>query len=231
MKFTKILALLLALVCCFTALVACDGEDKEDEKGGLDETPDTAYEYFLYASDYMATHTHKMTTVTTSSTDGADDIVSETVNYVDGTNYYIPGDVETTFYDGVIYVSSSSGKRKMSFAGTDLGAALGDANDYVNSMAGSMSDDDFTMTKNDDGTIKLEFSISMAYVGTIDYVWILDNDYRLVSQTLRMTQSYAGYTISTVDVCTYEYSDQYKVTMPADADEYETVDDIYDLYG
>jgi hypothetical protein len=227
MKFTKILALTLALACALTLLVSCDLAALE-ELINSGKTPETPMEYYEYANAYRATHPYKETSVTTTTLNGEiyGDANSVSVTYMDGINYYMEEDgMKITFCDGIYYVETASDKKKMDMDGY-LGSLKEDDFGDVESW---LSEDSLKLTKNPDGTAILEFAQNIPGVGTYNYVITLDSENRIVKQVLTNEMTMMNYEMITRIESTIEYGDQYKVTPPEDADSYRTVDSIYDI--
>ena len=226
MKITKLISCLLALVCAASIMVACDIE------GLGNKEPETPAEYYTYACDYMLSHPYKQTTVTTVTMDNydMDETSSTSVTYMDGNNYYqSESGMTTTFYDGTMYVDYLGRKRKAEIDLEELGESFGLSEDYFGMAKDSITDESIKLTENADGTKTLEFEITLPVVGATKYVMTLDASNRVVCYTLTMSMSVMGYTYVTVEECTIEYGEQYKVTPPEDADEYELVDSYMDL--
>ena len=231
MKFSKIIVLILALACVVSVLASCDLGDITDKFDG-GKSPETPKEYYEYAYNYMMTHAYKQTTVTTTKVNG-EGTSSTSVSNMEGANYYIEdGGMKSLYYDGIIYVESAAGKKKMEINFLEMGESIGITSDYLNGINGSITDDQITFIKNEDGTKTLEFSWEFPTLGDCDYVFYLDADNRIVKYTMeyevKMLEDYA---ISCFYETTLEYGDQYKVNPPADPDSYETVDSYYDLVG
>ena len=229
MKLSKIIVLILAIACAVTMLSSCDMEDIENLFNG-EKSPETPREYYEYAYDYMMTHAYKQTVVSTVKMN--DEIYSgdSEVSYMDGANY-CTGDngINFIYYDGTIYADRPDGKRKMDIDFEAEGESLGLTKDYFNSVDDSLTDESIKLTKNDDGTATLEFSVTVPYVGECDFVVTLDKDNRIVKYVMTNDMTVMGYHATTIDEVTIEYGDQYKVTPPEDPDSYETVDSYYDL--
>ena len=233
MKLTKIIALLLALVCCFASLVSC--EDTDDEEVG------EAKSLVQTAMDYMNSHPYKVTGVVISEMDGYEQS-STSIEYHDGLNYSISDDgsgMSIIYHDGVAYVISTAGKKKMTIDLNDLSSILGDGySDAVGGMTDSlvtmydnMSNDDFKLEKNDDGTSTVTLAINVPYLGEVDYVITLDKDGRIVRIAFSYETTVMNYTVTATCEETFEYSDDFKINPPADADEYELATDYFDLIG
>ncbi len=230
MKLSKILALILALACFVSILASCDMEG-EGNNNTFDpsKTPETPKEYYDYAYNYMMSHPYKQTTVSSATFEG-ETSTDTSVCHMDGINYYLVEDGMTAiFYDSTIYVQSAAGKKKMDIDLEAAGEDFGFTDDYFAQVGNSLTDDNIKLTKNADGTTTLEFSINLIALGLTDYVMTLDKDNRVVRYVISNEMTVMGYTGTTVDDSTVEYGDQYKVSPPADADDYEVVDSYYDL--
>lgn len=226
MKLSKIFALALALTCLISMLVSCDLEGIGDMLNG-GKTPETPKEYFEYSYDYMQSHPYKQTTVTTIVMNGVS-TTDESVSNMDGPNYYLENDgMISILYDNTLYVQTATEKKKMDM--TALGDEYAMVEDYIGQVNDSLADADITLTKNDDGTTTLEFSISIDYAGRYDYVVTLDNNNRAVEYLITNEMNVMNYSMNTTYEITIEYGEQYKVLPPEDPDSYKTVDSVYDL--
>ena len=228
MKLSKIIALILALVCMVSVLASCHLLDLE---GANDKAPETPKEYYEYALAYMQEHAYKQTTVSEGT------ILDETYSHVsvchmDGANYYIPDEdgVTSTYYDGTLYVQTWNAKRKTEVDVYAIGESYGYNEDYFTTINDYLTDDNITLIKNDDGTTTLKFSVTLPVIGDYDYVMTLDKDYLLVEYVMINEVTLMGTTTTLTDTTTIEYGDQYKVNPPADPDSYEVVDSYYDLF-
>lgn len=228
MKLSKILALILALVCMVSVLASCDLLDLE---GANDKAPETPKEYYEYALAYMQEHAYKQTTVSEGT------VIDETINsvsvcYMDGANYYIPDEdgVTSTYYNGTLYVQTANAKRKTEIDLKSFAESYGITEDYLTTISDTITDDSITLTKNDDGTTTLVFTADMPIVGSYDYAMTLDKDCRLIKYEMTNSLTIMGYTTTVTNTNTIEYGDQYKVSPPADPDSYEVVDSYYDLF-
>lgn len=232
MKLSKIIALILAIVCCVSLLASCDIDGEGNGDGSSfdpSKMPKTPKEHYEYAVNYMMSNAYKQTIVTSSEFDG-ETYSDESLSYMDGTNYINFEDNATyTYFDGTIYADSPNGKKKMEIDMDEFAESLGVSTDYLNEMSAMLTDDNIKMTKNADGTTTLEFSIELPVLGPTDYVMTLDKNARLVKYTVTSTMTIAGFTTTTVDDITVEYGDQYKVYPPADADAYVVVNSYEDL--
>lgn len=226
---SRIIAIILAIVCMASVFSSCDFAMNDVLSGK--RTPETPREYYEYAFNYMQTHAYKQTTTTTSTMNGetyTDD--SASVSHMDGTNYCsTESGMAVTYYDGTIYVETATGKRKMKIDIWSMGESYGFTKDYWSSVDEMITDDDIKLTKNDDGTATLEFSVTMLDFGDYDYVVTLDKDNRIVEYIISTEMTVMDYTVSSIDKIVVEYGDQYKVSKPEDADSYEVVNSYYDL--
>ena len=229
MKLSKIITLILALVCMASLLASCGLVDLENSG----KKPVTALEHYEYALNYSQSHPYKQTTVTETMLNG-EPYTNTSVCNMDGDNYYMNEDgMTTTYYNGTVYVQSAVGKRKMVIDMKDfiynLGESAGIAEDYWETLGGTLTDENMTLTKNDDGTSTLKFCITLPYVGTYDCVMTLDKDCRLTKYVMTQETTFMNTTAKVTDTTTYEYGDQYKVSPPADPDSYEVVTSYMDL--
>ena len=228
MKHLKIIAIILAIVCAASLLVSCDLESLEGIING-EKAPETPKEYFEYSHEYMQSHPYKQTTVTTSVMNGISS-TNESISHMDGDNYYMEDDgMISTYYNGTLYVESVMGKKKMNMS--IWGDEYAMVENYLSNVSDSLKNEDITLTKNADGTTTLEFSISIDYAGVYDYVVTLDKENRVVAYFMTNELSVMGYTVNTTYESTIEYGEQYKVSLPEDADSYKEVNSIYDLVG
>ena len=227
MKLAKLIALIIAVVCLVACFSACG-----DVVPSV-ELPQNADEYYQYAMTYTATHPYKMHTKSTTSmgSDLIEDIIDENDTYMDGSNMRGEmtvegyGDFMITYYNGTIYYKTPFGNKKMAGASQEDLSALYDG---IQTLSDSMMEGvEMTLTKNDDGTAKLEFSTN--FLGEGHHVMEFDKDCRLIKQTSVMDITAVGMTATTHREITLEYGDQYKVSAPDDADAYVTVDSMTDL--
>ena len=231
MKFSKIIVLILALACVVSVLASCDLGDITDKFDG-GKSPETPKEYYEYAYNYMMTHAYKQTTVTTTKVNG-EGTSSTSVSNMEGANYYIEdGGMKSLYYDGIIYVESAAGKKKMEINFLEMGESIGITENYLTGLNDTLTNDNITLTANEDGTKTLEFSWDFPVLGKCDYVFYLDTENHIVKYTMSYEVAVTeDYVLNTVYETTIEYGDQYKVNPPADPDSYETVDSYYDLVG
>ena len=229
MKLAKLIALIIAVVCLVACFSACG-----DVVPSV-ELPKTAEEYCQYAMDYMAIHAYKMHTKSTTSMSfgQVEDTVDESDTYMDGANMRVEmtledcGDFVITYYNGTIYYKTPFGNKKMAGADQEDIDALYDG---IKTLSASMLEGvEMTLTKNDDGTAKLEFSTNL--LGESHYVMEFDKDCRIIKQTLTMDITVVDITATTKWESTIEYGDQYKVSAPDYADAYVSVDSMTDLLG
>lgn len=236
MKFTKFLALILAILCCVSVFAACDGESSglEDLDIYEGENPVTPLEKLQYAYKYAHEHPYKRYTHSTATVEilDMDPVVSETIYFMDNGNYYTNDEGrDTTFHNGVMYVSSTNGKKKAIVSEAGYGEMIDEITVLAKTAIEDLREEDITMTAVDGGYV-LEFSVQITYVYdyTMSYVTTLDKNNHIISETVVTEALIMGYNYRYVDEMTYEYGDQYKVSAPADADEYELVDSLTDLF-
>lgn len=220
--WTLLLALSIVLSLSF-AMTSCGGGSDESDK------PTTASEYYEYAMDYMTNHPYKAYAKTTKTYDGSEYSVEEELYYCDGLNFITEFEEEDigkfvmTFHDGSLYYSTPYGNKKLTskVTASDLEALEMGMQEFSASLT---KDVEMKLTKNEDGTAKLEFTVEI--MGTNDeYVMNFDKDCRLVSYTNTGT----SFGLTEVLEQTFEFDEKYKVSAPENADEYEEVDNIMDL--
>ena len=235
MKFTKFLAIVLAILCCVSVFAACDGESSglEDLEIYEGENPVTPLEKLQYAYKYALEHPYKLHSHSTATVGSLDmgPIVSETIHFMDNGNYYTNDEGrDITLYDGVMYVSSSNGKKKAIIGEIGYGEMIDEITVLSKTAIENLTEEDVTMTEVDGGYV-LEFSLQITYVYdyTISYATTLDKNNHIISETTVTEAVIMGHNYRYVDVMTHEYGDQYKVSAPADADDYELVDSLADL--
>lgn len=229
MKITKLLALLLVIISCFSFLSSCDG----DTDGDKDEKPGEARQLYLDAAEYMNSHAYKQTVVDRVSVTGVEDSVTTTVSYMDGDNYYTYDEatgVATTYYDNVVYIETRDSKRKMQFDIHEMAGELGIGENFDFNMVDTVSDSNIELQKNSDGTSTVKFTIELPTIGPADYEFLIDANGHITSYVINMSYTVMDYTVTTVSEISLEYGDQYKVSPPQDADDYVTVDNITDLF-
>jgi hypothetical protein len=212
-------------------LVGCDliGEEEFDPN----MPRETARDYLRYANYCLSNTPYKLTTYTTSIVDG-EEVTDVSVIHNDGTNYYEHDEeTQTTliYCDGFYYVSSPSIKKKMNISINELYsyiqteedvAPLSDVTDYV-------KDKDLELIANEDGTKILKFMVNIPFFGNTSYEIHFDKNDLVTKQIISAEGSLAGYGFSTYCEGIIEFGEQYKVTPPADADQYEEVSSFLEI--
>ena len=238
MKLTKILSLILAVICCFSLLVACtvDNGDGGDGEGGEPVSFDNPKELYLNAIEYMNSHAYKQTVVVSTQSNSElipPSTITETTFY-DGPNSRTISEAEgltTTYFEGVMYVEKGDHKKKMEVDIDEIAGEYGVSTNLEMEQINALSEDDFVLTVNPDGTATVEFTAEFPYVGPTKYTVVINSYGRIVNYNMEFTMSVMDITATTLYETTVEYGTQYKVYAPENADEFTVAESLNDLMG
>ena len=248
MNVKRLLSLLMCFALVLTMLVACDkGDDPGD--GAPPSEPTTAQEYMDRAMSLLETESYRQTTVKTidgvPSTDSDDDDVL----IVSGGNYTLYENIG----DAVAYMIYHNGMFYMPMLQVKWSADAGldgfyeKAEDvlYDGDWFGNFHFQSVSIEKQDNGhTVIKGASPDQSKITTDIYTMLsmicdlttyqieleFDEQYRLLKATNTYKMNFMGVTADVVDSEIFEYGPQFTVSPPADADTYEEVSDMMDLY-
>ena len=255
MKIAKILSIALCLIMLLS-LTACFGGimgDSDDEY----KEPTTVKEYVEKVNEAMANAKVKITSTETKTINGIKAPDETTVIYVDGKKSMSEDGLGTKTIiidDTVFFLNETLGlKKKLTGAAAKAYAAtivLGI--DETNSGAGAYKNSSFE--KNSDGTVSLIFSSTSdgfnnlvdnitggigvpggIELGESSQVVVIDKNYKIVSITQSDESSTTVGSMTTEIIIEkskmFKYDDTISVTAPADADDFQEIASIADLYN